>query len=190
MLALCMLLFSGIMIVVDQITKQLAVQYLSGQSPVPIWPEVFELRFLEKGNDGVAYGMLSGEMWLIIPMTSFVMLMLVIMLFRSDFRHSKVFSLSCALILAGGIGNFIDRVTLGAVIDFLYFKLIDFPIFNFADCCVVVGAVLLLVFLLFLCKDTEFTGIRGLIFGSKPAEEDWLHDSTIKTMDYPDGSGK
>ena len=143
MLTVWMFLLSAVLVAVDQVTKQLAVRFLKDLPSIPLWKDVFELQYCE--NPGIAFSMLENQRWLFIPMTCLVMLALIIMLLRSDLRHSKLFSLSCAMILAGGIGNLIDRVAYKYVIDFLYFKLIDFPIFNFADCCVVVEPLILLL---------------------------------------------
>ena len=63
----------------------------------------------------------------------------------------------CILAVAGGIGNAIDRVRLNYVVDFIYFSLIDFPIFNVADCYVVICAILLIIFYLFYYKDEDFS---------------------------------
>ncbi len=188
MQTLLLFIFSGVLVVLDQWTKYLAVTFLKDSAPVPIWPDVFELHFLEQGNDGVAWGMLSGQMWLIIPLTCFVIVLLTVVLLRSDLRHSKLFSISCAMILAGGIGNLIDRVLNGAVVDFLYFKLINFPIFNFADCCVVVGAILLFVYIVFFCKEQDLTSVRGMIFGTKTAGRGNDHDSGDKALEHSGGA--
>ena len=69
------------------------------------------------------------------------------------FMAGELMNISGVLIVAGGVGNLIDRIANGYVVDFLYFRLINFPIFNFADCCVVVGAVLLLIFLFFFYEE-------------------------------------
>ena len=150
---------------VDQFTKYLAVVHLREQPPVAIWPDVFELQYCE--NPGVAFSLLENKRWLFIPLTVVMMLLLIVVLLRSPLCRHLVFRFSCALIVAGGLGNLIDRIFLGYVIDFFYFKLIDFPIFNFADCCVVVGAFLLMFYLLFIFKDDKSTPLKTLLFGIK-----------------------
>ncbi len=158
------LLISALLVGVDQITKFLAVEYLKGQAPIPLWPDVFELQYCE--NPGVAFSMLEHQSWVFVPLTVLLMGAITVVLIRSKLCTHPVFRVSCLLILAGGIGNLIDRVLLGYVVDFLYFKLIDFPIFNFADCCVVIGAVLLVVYLLFVYKDTD-ESLTAQLFGLK-----------------------
>ncbi len=147
----------------DQWTKWLALTHFQGGAGLPLWPGVFELQYCE--NRGVAFGMLQGQRWIFIPLTLVVVALMLVLLVRSVWRHSRVFQLSALLIMAGGIGNLIDRIFRGYVIDFLYFKLIDFPIFNGADCYVTVGAVLLFVFFLFLWKEEEETPLRTALFG-------------------------
>ncbi len=181
-----MFVFSGLLVILDQWSKFMAMKYLSGQPAVPIWPDVFELRYLDKGNSGVAWGLLSGQMRIIIPLTCLTMLLIVVMLLRSDLRRSKMFNISLAMILGGGVGNLIDRVTFGTVVDFLYFKYIDFPIFNVADCFVVIGAMLLFVYLLFMCKDEDLSSLRGLIIGSKSGRKETADDSADATVDCAD----
>mgnify|MGYP002517984518 CR=1 FL=1 len=161
MFQIWMLIAAAGLVGLDQWTKYLAAEYLT--QPIPLWPGVFELQYCE--NRGVAFGMLQGQRWIFIPLTLVVVAVLLVMLFRSEWRRSRVFSVSAALIIAGGIGNLIDRIFHGFVTDFLYFKLIDFPIFNVADCYVTVGAVLLFVYLLFLNKGSEDKPLLTVLFG-------------------------
>ena len=156
------------LVVVDQVTKYLAVLNLDHQAPIALWPNVFELQYHE--NRGIAFSMLQGLQWIIIPITILVMLLIAVMLWRSPMTRFILFRTSCVLILAGGIGNLIDRIALGYVIDFLYFRLIDFPIFNFADCCVVIGACLMVVFVLFVYKEEDDMPLRQLLFGIQKKE--------------------
>ncbi len=161
MFQIWMLIAAAGLVGLDQWTKYLAASRLT--EPIPLWAGVFEFQYCE--NRGVAFGMLQGQRWVFIPLTLLVVGLLAVMLFRSEWRRSRVFCISAALIIAGGIGNLIDRIFRGYVTDFLYFKLIDFPIFNVADCYVTVGAVLLFVFLLFLNKDSENRPLLTTLFG-------------------------
>jgi signal peptidase II len=188
MLAVWMFFLSACLVIIDQLTKWFAAVFLKSQPPISVWTDVFELRYCE--NPGIAFSLLENQRWVFIPMTCLIMALLIVMILRSDLRHSRMFSISCALILSGGIGNLIDRIAYKYVIDFLYFKLIDFPIFNFADCCVVVGAILLFVYLIFICKDSDITGFKGLIFGSKPLVKESKNDDRDKNVDNPDGATK
>ena len=171
MLPILYLILAMVLVVVDQFTKLWAASYLRDAGHVvELIPGVFEFRYCE--NRGVAFSLLEGQKWLFIPLTLIAAALMVALLFRSPLRRRWLFSLPCALILAGGIGNLIDRIAYGYVIDFLYFRLIDFPIFNFADCCVVVGAFLLFGFLLFGLKGEEDTPLRTLLLGISVKEKE------------------
>lgn len=96
-------------------------------------------------NDGAAWGMLGGYTWLLISITIVVMLAGIALLLKWGLKD-KVLFWSAALILAGGIGNMIDRIfNDGFVVDFLNFSFIDFPVFNIADCSIVIGAGLIIL---------------------------------------------
>lgn len=171
MLTIVLLSTTCLLILADQLTKVWAVEQLHNANRViSVIDGVFEFRYLE--NRGVAFGMMQGQTWLFIPITLVITIFLIVLLFRSPMRRNKLFGFSAAMVMAGAIGNLIDRVAYGYVIDFLYVKLIDFPIFNFADCCVVVGACLLLVFFIFGMKEYEELPFRTLFFGiSTPDKE-------------------
>ena len=118
-------------IIIDQYTKHLAVIHLQ-DAPIPIMEGVFELQYLE--NRGAAFGMLQNQQWFFLIITV-VLLFFITKLYIGLPRRKRVMPLRIAMIfiMAGAIGNMIDRIRLNYVIDFLYFKLIDFPIFNVAD---------------------------------------------------------
>ena len=151
MLQIIILAATALLVGIDQLTKWLAVEYLQEGEPFPIIDGVFEL-LLHK-NPGAAFGLFEGQRWLFMGVTVVVIVVLAAILMSGKYRQYRLVNLSGTLIIAGGIGNMIDRVRMGHVIDFLYFRLIDFPIFNFADCCVVVGAVLLLIFFFFFYEE-------------------------------------
>lgn len=138
----------------DQWTKLLAVAYLKGQPAVPLIKGIFELQYLE--NRGAAFGILQGQK---IPLVLFTAaLTLIILYFYSripEGRRYLPFRILMTAVISGAIGNFIDRCRLDYVIDFFYFKLIDFPIFNVADCYVTVSVVLFALLLLFYYKEEE-----------------------------------
>ena len=157
------------LITFDQISKNWAIHALAMQEPIVVFPEVFEFRYTE--NRGVAFSMLQDQRWVFIPVSLLMTAVLVAMLIRSPMRRNKLFSLATTMVIAGAIGNLIDRIFLGYVVDFLYFRLIDFPIFNVADCFVVVGAGLLFVYCLFGMKDLEDLPMRTLLFGIEKKKE-------------------
>ena len=145
MLTILTLLATAVLIGADQWTKYLAVTQLrNADRIVSVIDGVFEFRYAE--NPGVAFSMLEGQRWFFIPITLLISGCIVALLLRSPLRRYRLFHITCVLILSGAIGNLIDRIVYGYVIDFLYFRLIDFPIFNVADCYVTIGAILLCIY--------------------------------------------
>ncbi len=144
------------LILLDQVTKELAVRFLKGQDPVIIWNGVFELRYLE--NRGAAFGMLQGQriFFLVIGLLVFGAA-LYFFRYVSEDRYFWPLRMIAIFILAGAWGNMIDRLRLSYVVDFFYFRLIDFPIFNVADIYVSVGTAVLAVLILFYYKDEELS---------------------------------
>ena len=147
-----------IAIFIDQITKWLVVHNLKGKDSITIIPNVFELHYLE--NRGAAFGMLQNKQ-IIFLIGASIVLIAIGYLYGKIPHMSRYFWLRfCAvLVCAGAIGNMIDRIRLNYVIDFFYFSLIDFPIFNVADCYVVVACVLFAILVLFYYKYEDFAWI-------------------------------
>ena len=131
-------------VLADYFTKLLAVSRLQGEDPVPLWRGVLRFSYVE--NRGAAWGMLENHRWVFMLFSALAIVVIVIYLIRRDPPLSLFLSLS--LILSGGIGNMIDRTFRGYVVDFIEFYLFEFPVFNLADCFVVVGAGLLVIRLL------------------------------------------
>lgn len=143
----------------DQWTKSLAVAYLKDQTPIVLIDGVFELNYTI--NKGAAFGILQNHQIMFAILTVAIVIFLAIVYVKIP-QKKKYLPLNICLIvlIAGAVGNFIDRVYLGYVVDFLYFKLIDFPIFNVADIYVTCSAIVLLVVMLFIYKeeDLNFNG--------------------------------
>lgn len=140
-------------IVLDQYTKLLAVRHLQ-QKPFILWDGVFELHYLE--NRGAAFGMLQNQQVFFL-ITALILLFAVTILYVRLPDTKRILPLRFCMILvtAGAIGNMIDRVRLQYVVDFFYFKLINFPIFNVADIYVTVAAFLLGFLILFYYREEE-----------------------------------
>ena len=138
----------------DQWTKALAVRFLKNGDPFVIWEGVFELRYLE--NRGAAFGMLQGQRvyFLLVGILVFAVCLYLFSHMSEEVRYWPV-RLIAAAILAGAWGNMIDRLRLSYVVDFFYFRLIDFPIFNMADIYVSVGTAALAVLVLFYYKEED-----------------------------------
>lgn len=128
----------------DQLTKWLAVVNLQGEPSFPLWPEVLHFTYVE--NTGMAFGMLKNHRWVFMVFSTISIIALLVYLFR--FRpQSRWMQVSLAFIIGGGIGNMIDRIILGYVIDFIDFTLINFAVFNIADSFVCIGAGMMIVYL-------------------------------------------
>ncbi|MBO5352039.1 MAG: signal peptidase II [Lachnospiraceae bacterium] len=162
-----------LLVVLDQITKYFARTVLQEQSQ-EIWEGVFSLHYLE--NRGSLWGILQGKVDLLLIASVLVFAALVyfyIKMPKTDF-YLPLFWI-VVLMGAGGIGNTIDRVFFGYVTDFLYFELIDFPIFNVADCYITVGGFPIAFLVLFgRYKDDEF---RFLLPGKKRKETSHVTDT-------------
>lgn len=153
------LFVSTLLILLDQLTKSLAVTHLKGQDAIVLWQDIFELRYLE--NRGAAFGMLEGRQLFFLILTSVVLLVLVYLyLVRiPGERRFLWMNIIAVLFFSGAVGNFIDRLVQNYVVDFFYFRLIDFPIFNVADIYVTVAAGLLIVLGMFYYKEADFERI-------------------------------
>lgn len=145
-----------VLLAADQLTKFLAEAFLAGNRTFSLIPGVFQLYYLQ--NRGAAFGMLSGRQWAFIIIAAVMTCLAVyVYLHLPGSAHYHFMRIVCVLIAAGAMGNMIDRVTRHYVTDFLYFSLIDFPVFNVADCYVCVGAALAVISLFTLYKDDDFT---------------------------------
>ena len=146
----------------DQWTKALAVSRLKGQPPFVILDGVFEFFYSE--NRGAAFGMLQGRQGFFFVIGLVVIAAVIYYLCRgpADRRYWPL-TFCVLLIASGAVGNMIDRVTQGYVVDFLYFKLINFPIFNVADCYVTVATAVIIVLFLFHYRDEDLAvfSLRG-----------------------------
>ena len=136
---------------IDQLSKYFTDIYLAplGTS-VPVWEGVFH--FTSVHNTGAAFGMLSGAKWFFIIITVLTCCILLWLLIYKRSVFHRLARVCLALIVAGAIGNLIDRIWLGYVRDMLDFCLIDFAVFNVADSAVCVGAVIFLIDVLFFPK--------------------------------------
>lgn len=137
------------LVILDQVTKILVAGNMVLYESIPVIPKLFSLTYIH--NYGAAWGMFSEHRWVFLIITAIALIIMPIILYRYRKLHF-LFGFSLSMILAGAIGNMIDRVFLGYVVDFIEVVFIDFPIFNVADICVVVGAVLMAIYLIFLDK--------------------------------------
>ena len=137
-------------VILDQITKVIAVNDLKPIVSHPFIPGLIEFRFTT--NPGIAWGMLEGKGWLFIPVSSIAIVLVIIALIYFRKKLSPLLSIALSMIAGGGVGNQIDRIFRGEVVDFLNFRFMDFPIFNVADCFVCVGCTLAVISVIFFDK--------------------------------------
>lgn len=134
-------LIAFIVIVVDQVTKYVVVRTMALSETIPLIEGVFHIT--SHRNTGAAFGILQDGRWFFIAITPIVLAAIVWYMPRIRDQRGALFAFS--LILGGAVGNFIDRLLQGEVVDFFDFRLINFPIFNVADSCIVIGVILLLL---------------------------------------------
>lgn len=147
-------LISGFLIFVDQITKRLALKYLYNKEPIVLINNVLELVYVE--NRGAAFGILQNKHVLFYLLTVLVLVILLFNLYKLDLTNMYIpYFAFLVLIFSGAVGNFIDRLKNKYVIDFIYFKPIDFPVFNFADVCITVGCAILIFSFIFIYKGDD-----------------------------------
>ena len=136
------LFLCAVLIAADRLLKHLAVLYLMPIGTAPVWPGVVGLRYIE--NDGAAFSLLSGMRPLLIVVTGLALLVGVyILLFRRP--ADKLEYISIVMVFSGGVGNLIDRIAAGYVVDYIEFLFMQFGIFNFADILICVGFALLAI---------------------------------------------
>lgn len=148
---------SVILTIADQLIKIWAIQNLKGQGTKQFIhfgdTDILSLTYLE--NDGAVFGSFGGMRWFLIIVTAVMLVACVYVMVRYAAKN-KLFLGSMTLVFSGGLGNLIDRIFRGGrVVDYLDVQLFDFAIFNFADCCVVVGVVLLFIYILFFDSDNK-----------------------------------
>ncbi len=142
------------LVFLDQWTKNLATKYLMGNEGISIIEGVFRLKYLE--NKGAAFGMLQNQLIFFILMTITILILFGYFYYKiPNDRHYLPLEYNTILLISGAIGNFIDRITKNFVVDFLYFELIDFPIFNVADCYVVIATFVFGLLIIFYYKEEE-----------------------------------
>ncbi len=128
-----------LIVILDQITKQLIANTMNQFESIEVIKDFFYIS--SHRNDGGAWGILGGEMFIFFLITALAFGLFYYLIKEADFDNKKLYSFSIVLLIAGAIGNFIDRLLFGYVVDFLDFYIFgyDFPTFNVADIALVVG---------------------------------------------------
>lgn len=141
------LVTAAVLVGLDQLFKWLAIENLSGIATFPLLDGIFHLTYVE--NRGAAFGIMNGWGIALIILTTVVLAGLIWLLLKGKFKHPFLL-VAITLFIGGGVGNLIDRVFRQFVVDYLDFRLINFAVFNFADCCIVIGTIFLCIYVLFL----------------------------------------
>lgn len=149
---------AGIIILVltllDQVSKHLILTYLKGENDISLIPGVLQLRYIE--NRGMAFGLFEGKIPVFVILCLLFFCLFVYVYARIPrTRYYLPLAVTSVIMVSGALGNFIDRVFRGYVVDFIYFSLIDFPVFNMADIYVVCSGILLVLLVCFKYRNDE-----------------------------------
>lgn len=150
----------AVLVVIDRITKNMATVGLKGKDAYVLIEDVFELNYLE--NRGAAFGVLQNQKPLFVIIGILMLIIVMYVLIRLPLKGAKYVMLEIGLVLiaAGAIGNMTDRVMQSYVVDFFYFVLINFPIFNVADIYVTISCIIIAIMILFVFDENELNFLR------------------------------
>ena len=148
---LLMALFAAAAVVLDQVTKAMTVANIPLYSRVPFWDGLFHFTYVQ--NTGAAFSSFLGQQWLFALIFAVFTVAMVYELKKNTMGFLPFERWCLAAIWAGGLGNMIDRVRLGYVVDMIEVEFIRFPVFNVADCFITCGCILLVISLIFINKE-------------------------------------
>ncbi|NLZ54251.1 MAG: signal peptidase II [Thermoanaerobacteraceae bacterium] len=137
-------IISFLILALDLFTKYLVQKNMQPYQTIPVIDNIFHITYVQ--NTGAAFSILKGKTLFFTMVSSVVILAIVLILIKHPIKN-KVFRIVIAMILGGAIGNLVDRLRFGYVVDFLDFRV--WPVFNIADCAIVVGALILAYFITF-----------------------------------------
>lgn len=147
---LAMGIFILVIVALDQISKYATVASIAMGGRMEAIPGLFHFTYVR--NTGAAFSTLQGQRWLFIVIYALFLLFFLWMILKKPLPFTKLEYWAMAAILGGGLGNLIDRIRLGYVVDMICTDFITFPVFNVADCFVTCGAILLFIHLIFWNK--------------------------------------
>ena len=164
-----MLVFALFLVFIDQISKYAAIIALKGKNDFHIIKDVLLLHYLDGGNRGAAWGMFSGKILMFIIFTLIAIFFICIFSRNVNLLYKKtnnkiflILNIFLSMLLAGAVGNLIDRVVRGYVVDFIYFKPINFPVFNVADCYVTISCIGIVLLCILKINEEDFNTIISL----------------------------
>ena len=158
-----------LLLAADQLVKLWVVRHMELFDTMALLPGFVELKYVQ--NTGGGWSVLSEHTWLLSLLTALIMAVVLFLMLRRVVRH-PLGLWSCTLVLAGGLGNLIDRLRLGYVVDMFHFQFwSSYPVFNVADICIVIGMILGAVYYLFLYEKVDAPRWKGgAKDGADPAE--------------------
>lgn len=145
-------LLAAALVVVDQLVKFLVRANIPLGEGVPFLPHILQLTYYQ--NTGAAFSIFEQHTWILTLISAAASVLLIVLLAKKTFNHPFAM-VSLALVLAGAVGNLIDRLFLGYVTDMFQTLFMNFPIFNVADICIVCGGIAFCVYFLLFCKEEE-----------------------------------
>ena len=145
--------------VIDRVTKIFALRFLKDRPSFSAIPGILELRYLE--NSGTAFGLLQGQKSFIILVGIIILMACMYVLVKTPGKRKYIMChVLISFIVAGAVGNLVDRIIYDYVVDFIYFSFIKFPIFNFADIFITVATFILIILLLIYYKEDDLDFLR------------------------------
>ncbi len=145
-------ILAAILVALDQIVKYLVRVNIPLGTSIPFLPYLLDLTYVQ--NTGAAFSLLRQHTWLLTLISAVVVLVMCWLIVKGFFRNA-LGRWATALVLAGGMGNLIDRVLLGYVTDMFQTVFMDFAVFNVADCCITIGVPLLFLYVWFYVGKDE-----------------------------------
>lgn len=155
------------LVVLDQVVKLLVRTYIPLYGSVDFIPHVLDLTYVQ--NTGMAFSLFREHTWILALLSAVVSVVLIVMLVRRVVTH-PFGTISLSLVIAGAIGNLIDRAFLGYVTDMFRTLFMDFAVFNVADICIVVGGIAFCVYFLFFFEKYEKHGKKEEAHGDHPSD--------------------
>ncbi|MCR5430355.1 MAG: signal peptidase II [Eubacterium sp.] len=161
-------LFLAFLVAFDQITKYFAKAHIKREKSYTLIPKIISFKYLNGGNTGAAWGILSGRVILFIIFTVFAIIVIskfiynIYSMYKINYSLNpkvKILDTLMIVLVAGAIGNLIDRIVNGYVVDFISFDFIRFPIFNVADCYITVSCILLFIMCIFKVDNDTFSNV-------------------------------
>ena len=143
-------LFAAVIVALDQLAKWLTVSNIALYGGMPVLPGIVSLTYVR--NIGAAFSVFRGQQWLFALVFAVFSVLVVWEYFKKPLPFTAAERWMIAAVYGGGLGNMIDRVRLGYVVDMIKTEFIDFPVFNVADCFITCGSILLMVHLIFFNK--------------------------------------